>query len=73
MPTAPEEAPREGERFPATKKNTAPRPSPKPRAAPPPLPVPARGAREYEYLVTPLADRGPTYVPSALVPPPPPR
>ena len=73
MPTAPEEAPREGERFPATKKNTAPRPSPKPRAAPPPLPVPARGAREYEYLVTPLTDRGPTYVPSALVPPPPPR
>ena len=73
MPTAPEEAPFEGERFPVTKKNTAPRPSPKPRAAPPPLPVPARGAREYEYLVTPLADRGPTYVPSALVPPPPPR
>ena len=73
MPTAPEEAPFEGERFPVTKKNTAPRPSPKPRAAPPPLPVPARGAREYEYLVTPLADRGSTYVPSALVPPPPPR
>ena len=73
MPTAPEEAPFEGERFPVTKKNTAPRPSPKPRAAPPPLPVPARGAREYEYLVTPLADRGPTYVPSALVRPPPPR
>ena len=50
---------------------TAPRPSPKPRAAPPPLPVPARAA--HAHAVTPVSDRGPTYVPSALVPPPPPR
>lgn len=50
---------------------SAPRPSPKPRVAPPPLPVPARAA--HAHAVTPVTDRGPTYVPSALVPPPPPR
>ena len=55
----------------AEKTVSAPRPSPKPRAAPPPLPVPARAA--HAHAVTPVTDRGPTYVPSALVPPPPPR
>jgi len=57
--------------FPTAPNFSAPRPSPKPRAAPPPLPVPARAA--HAHAVTPVTDRGPTYVPSALVPPPPPR
>jgi len=57
--------------FPTPPSFSAPRPSPKPRVAPPPLPVPARAA--HAHAVTPVTDRGPTYVPSALVPPPPPR
>ena len=48
--------------------------SPKPRAAPPPLPVPAQiKTLAREFSVTPATGRGPTRVPSVLVPPPPPR
>jgi len=43
-------------------------PSPKPRGVPPPLPASARRSR-----AIPDTYRGPTYVKSALVPPPPPR